>query len=228
MRGVEDYARAIELDSTVATYYNDRGWAYSELGQFENALTDLSRAVALDPAYARAFENRGTAYFRMKDWMHAVADYTAAIELTPTASLYDLHADSRLAAGDPVGADEDRKRGQQAAAPFPLGVPPLPVGVYRIGRGVSSPTLLSKVEPKYSERARQVGLEGTVVLYIVITSEGTPRDMSVVRSLGLGLDEAAMEAVSQWKFNPAVKDGKAVAVQATVEVNFRMLNAPAH
>jgi TonB family protein len=61
------------------------------------------------------------------------------------------------------------------------------------------------------------------VLYIVVDPQGNAVSPRVVKSMGLGLDEKAMEAVKQWKFKPGFKDGKAVSVAATVEVNFRLL-----
>jgi TonB family protein len=96
-------------------------------------------------------------------------------------------------------------------------------GVYRIGGGVSAPTLLFKVEPEYSEEARKAKFQGTVVLYVVVDEKGMPQQLRVLRPLGLGLDEKAIEAVQKWRFKPGVKDGKAVAVAATIEVNFRLL-----
>lgn len=96
-------------------------------------------------------------------------------------------------------------------------------GVYRIGGGVSAPQLVFKVEPEYSEEARKAKFSGTVVLYIVVDEKGYPRDLRVVRPLGLGLDEKAIEAVNKWRFKPGYKDGKPVAVAATIEVNFRLL-----
>jgi len=96
-------------------------------------------------------------------------------------------------------------------------------GVYRVGGGVSQPILVKKVEPEYSEEARKAKFQGTVVLSIIVDETGLPRNIRVVRLLGLGLDEKALEAVQKWRFRAAQKDGKAVAVYATVEVNFRLL-----
>jgi len=96
-------------------------------------------------------------------------------------------------------------------------------GVYRVGGGVTAPALLAKVEPEYSEEARKAKYQGTVLLYIEVDASGKATNIRVARSLGLGLDEKAIEAVKKWKFKPGYKDGKPVTVAATIEVNFRLL-----
>jgi TonB family protein len=95
-------------------------------------------------------------------------------------------------------------------------------GAYRVGGGVSAPRALYAPDPEYSEEARKAKWQGTVVLWVVIGPDGKPRDVRVQRSLGMGLDEKAIEAVRTWKFEPAKKDGQPVAVQVNVEVNFRL------
>ncbi len=96
-------------------------------------------------------------------------------------------------------------------------------GVYAPGGDVSTPILVLKVEPEYSDEARRAKLSGTVLLSIVVDANGMPRDIHVVRALGLGLDEKAIEAVQRWRFRPGMRHGKVVAVQAQVEVSFRLL-----
>jgi len=96
-------------------------------------------------------------------------------------------------------------------------------GAYRVGNGVTAPVVLYKKEPEYSEEARKAKYQGTVVLYIEVDPSGRAVNPRVVRSLGLGLDEKAMEAVRQWKFKPGYRDGKPVTVAATIQVNFRLL-----
>jgi TonB family protein len=96
-------------------------------------------------------------------------------------------------------------------------------GVFRIGGGVSAPVAVEKHEPQYSSEARINKYQGTVVLSIVIGADGIPLDFRVMRSLGLGLDQKAIEAVRQWRFKPGMKEDQPVSVKATVEVNFRML-----
>ena len=96
-------------------------------------------------------------------------------------------------------------------------------GAYRIGGGVSPPSIIYKVEPEYSEEARKAKFQGTVLLFVIVDEHGNPRDIKILRPLGLGLDQKAVEAVEKWKFSPGKKDGKPVPVQAQIEVNFRLL-----
>lgn len=107
---------------------------------------------------------------------------------------------------------------------FAFGKMPAAQSAYKIGSNVSPPRVATKVEPSYAEEARRASYEGTVVLFVVVDPNGVAREIKVLRPLGLGLDEKAIEAVTQWKFQPGMKDGEAVAVQATIEVNFRMLD----
>jgi TonB family protein len=95
-------------------------------------------------------------------------------------------------------------------------------GVFRVGGGVSAPKEIYAPEPEYSEEARKVKHMGIVVLQLVVGSDGLPRDIRVVRTLGLGLDEKAIEAVRKWRFEPAKKDGKPVAALVSVEVDFHL------
>lgn len=96
-------------------------------------------------------------------------------------------------------------------------------GIFRPGvGGVSAPRLISKIDPEYSPEARQAKYQGTVILSLIVTPDGRAYGIRVARSLGMGLDEKAVEAVRQWHFEPALKDGRPVAVAVDVEVNFRL------
>jgi TonB family protein len=95
-------------------------------------------------------------------------------------------------------------------------------GVYKVGGGISAPSVLIKGEPMYSEDARVAKYMGMVVLSVEIGTDGAPHNIRVVRGLGLGLSDAAVDAVSQWKFKPGTRDGVPVTVAATIEVNFRL------
>src|SRR5207302_11497878 len=98
--------------------------------------------------------------------------------------------------------------------------------IFRIGGDVTAPQLISKVEPSYSPQARQARYQGTVILNVVINEAGVPTDVTVVRSLGFGLDEEAVRAFKQWRFKPALRLGQPVSVYQPIEVNFA-LDAPA-
>jgi protein TonB len=93
----------------------------------------------------------------------------------------------------------------------------------RGGRGVTPPQLVYKVEPEFSEEARKAKHQGVVVLTIEVDSGGNVRNVKVRQSLGLGLDEKAIEAVSHWRFRPGILDGKPVTTEAIVQVNFQLL-----
>jgi protein TonB len=94
---------------------------------------------------------------------------------------------------------------------------------YAIGAGVSAPSIIHKVEPEYSEEARKAKWQGTVTLSVIVDQTGHPRDIKVAQALGLGLDQKAIEAVEKWLFKPGLKDGKPVAVYATIQVTFHLL-----
>lgn len=95
-------------------------------------------------------------------------------------------------------------------------------GPYTIGSGVSMPRAIYAPEPEFSEEARRIKHQGEVTLVATIGSDGHPRNLIVVRSLGMGLDEKALEAVRTWRFDPARKDGHPVAVQMQIIVNFHL------
>ena len=95
-------------------------------------------------------------------------------------------------------------------------------GVFHVGGGVSAPRPIYDPDPDYSEEARKAHWQGTVLLWVVVGPDGKVHDVKVSRSLGLGLDEKAVEAVRIWKFDPARKNGQPVAVEMTIEVNFHM------
>ena len=99
---------------------------------------------------------------------------------------------------------------------------PLPEGVYRPGKGVTSPEIVSHTDPEYSEEARIARLTGTVTLSFIVGEDGKVRDVHIATSPGLGLSEKAIEAVSSWRCKPGLKDGMPVAVAMDAEMNFRL------
>jgi len=89
--------------------------------------------------------------------------------------------------------------------------------------GASNPKLIYSPDPEFSEEARKAKYQGVVVLKVLVGADGRVHNAQVARSLGMGLDEKALETVRLWKFEPArTKDGRAVDVYASIEVNFRL------
>lgn len=95
-------------------------------------------------------------------------------------------------------------------------------GPFKPGSGIEPPTLLREVKPLYTDEARRRSIVGNVVLEIVVRRDGTVGNLRVIRSLGAGLDERALEAVRQWRFSPARRQGAPVDVIVEVSVEFRL------
>ena len=95
-------------------------------------------------------------------------------------------------------------------------------GPRRIGGGVSAPQLIYSVEPEFSEEARKAKVAGNVLVNLWVDTNGLPSHVRVIRGVGMGLDEKAVEAVRQYRFKPAMESGKPVLVELNVEVNFQI------
>jgi TonB family protein len=96
-------------------------------------------------------------------------------------------------------------------------------GVYQIGGGVSAPVAIFTPEAEFSDEARRAKYQGVCLISLIVDAQGNPQGPRVIRALGMGLDEKALEAVRKYKFKPAMKDGRtAVPVRITIEVNFRL------
>jgi TonB family protein len=95
-------------------------------------------------------------------------------------------------------------------------------GVFHVGGGVSPPVPIYKPEPEFSEEARKAKYQGVCTLGLIVGTDGRPSNIRVLSSLGMGLDEKAIEAVKNWKFEPAMKDGHPVRVEVAVEVDFHL------
>jgi TonB family protein len=95
--------------------------------------------------------------------------------------------------------------------------------VYKVGDGVTSPRVIYKVDPVYTEEARQQKIAGSTLLSVIVGTDGMAHDINISKSLDPGLDRSAAEAVQQWHFEPGSLNGEPVAVRAVIEVNFRLL-----
>jgi protein TonB len=122
-----------------------------------------------------------------------------------------------------IGAGDDGGIGNQRGPGFG---PEDGGGVAVIGGAsgsITAPRVLYQVDPEFSEEARKAKYQGTVVLTIEVGEDGRPHGFRILRGLGLGLDEKAIEAVAQWKFRPAMRNGRPIRAPARIEVNFRLL-----
>jgi TonB family protein len=97
------------------------------------------------------------------------------------------------------------------------------VGPYVVGGSVKGPVITLQPLPAYTEEARKARCEGIVLLQAVFRKDGAIDSFKVIRSLGYGLDESAIQTIStKWRFKPGTKDGTPVDVQANIEVSFRL------
>jgi len=101
---------------------------------------------------------------------------------------------------------------------------PRPLGTRGIAQGpdISAPRLMAHPAPQYGQASREAGIQGAVVLYVVIGIDGTPSEVLVYQHLSPDLDDEAVRTVRQWRFTPGKRNGQAVALSVTIEVNFRL------
>ena len=96
-------------------------------------------------------------------------------------------------------------------------------GLYQVGGRISAPVAISSPDPEFSDEARRAKYQGVCVVSLIVDAQGNPQNIHVVRTLGMGLDEKAIEAVQKWKFKPAMKDGRTpVPVMITVQIDFHL------
>jgi protein TonB len=93
---------------------------------------------------------------------------------------------------------------------------------FRMGKGVTAPRLIYQTDPEFSEEARKAKYQGNCVLGLIVDPSGHPTNIRVLNALGMGLDQKAIDSVKNWRFEPGKKDGRGVAVEIAVEVDFHL------
>jgi TonB family protein len=231
------YTRALE--------YGDRPEIYPALFAIGmNAWHKQDTAVALDSlrrasAIARNGNDAGRAVTWMANIQAAQPETSAAAESSYRTALSTEKPDSleqavtldffaRYLREQNRGPEADALSARSAEIHKALagGVSPKSgpmTAVFKVGKDIAAPKLLTKVEPSYSEDARYAQVQGTVTLYVVIDTDGMAKDVRVLKSVGYGLDEKAVEAVGKWTFQPGTRGGEAVRVEAQIEINFRLM-----
>ncbi len=223
---IADLSQAIGLKPGNLSYYLHRADAYRAKGDCEPAIADYSEVIRRAPSEA-AYSGRAACRTQSGDAAGAADDERAIEQMkagnvppVPFAPIPSPPPRGVVPTGVGGGIGSGRGGGEGWKLPA---AGPSPVNVYRIGRGVSQPSILFKIEPEYSEEARRAKWQGPVTLSVVVSEFGEVTDVKVLRSLGLGLDEEATEAVQKWVFKPGQKDGQPVAVYATIQVTFHLL-----
>ncbi len=212
--------------------------AYTTLGVFAFIRKDLAaaeelfrKAQLIDPAKASA-ATMWMAMVRQRENRIAEAEalFQSALAVQPAnsqdaATTMELYAYMLEHANrsDEATVMKDRAMAIRKQVETAVYAPAARVDAHKIGGDVKAPSLFSKVEPAYTDEARAARYQGTVVLSVEIHQDGKAHNIRVVRGLGLGLNEQAMHAVSQWQFLPGTKGGQPVPVRATIEVNYRLM-----
>jgi len=139
------------------------------------------------------------------------------------AAVEDLRVRVRLKKlGTGVSALGEVEREQQVIDLFASGWPPGRTDPLRVGGDVKAPVNTTRVNPIYPEEARAKRIQGIGILEVLIDKTGIVKDATVLKRLPYGLSEAAVEAVRQWTFVPATKDGQAVDAVFNLTINFRL------
>ena len=106
---------------------------------------------------------------------------------------------------------------------IPDGPPPVePTGPIRVGGDVKPPVKINAPAPQYTEIARKARIQGVVIVEAIIEKDGTVSNVKVLKGLPMGLDQAAVDAVKSWRFQPATLNGKPVAVIYNLTINFQL------
>lgn len=181
----------------------------------------LKASTGTPPKAAKQQFTPPTVIVQQKSKLMIEPTVIADIKTPPNAQLGDplsklMTPSNGVGVGGGIGSGSGGGVGSGHGGP---GVGP---GIFHVGDGVSPPRPIFTPEPEFSEEARKAKFQGVVVLTIIVGTDGRVHSPRVARSLGMGLDEKAIETVKIWKFDPSKKDGRAVAVEMNVEVGFNL------
>jgi TonB family protein len=205
----------------VARVLQQRSVAERQAGNLLGAESDSRRALAIVTA---AFVDKPPAAQAAADLAdvllaeHRTGEAEQMLALAQKTFETSLGSASMLATGVAARRAAVLKQlGRVSEAAVPA------AAVYKSGGDVSAPRMTSHVGPEYSEEARANKLQGSIQVSLVVDVTGAPTQIAILHPLGMGLDEKAIEAISQWKFTPGQKNGSPVPVFTQVEVTFHLL-----
>ena len=201
--------KSVEAQSWLGIAYERRGDQLLKSGETDQAIEAYRNALASVPEDAFWHEHLAVALEKKGDRDAALKEYQTATRMLPLDG--GLQKQYERISGGPQGAD-DANSGKVRMGEHPE----------KVGGTVSAPIPIYKPEPRYSDRARNARLQGTLKLWVVIDSGGNVSDTTAIEVLGLGLDANAIETVRTWKFRPARRNGIPVPVKVSVEIVFRL------
>jgi TonB family protein len=152
-------------------------------------------------------------------WQHYAQAHLLAHASAPTAATTVAQAPPIVGIDGPQAISAAASADQHPTADL-AGEP-----LRKIGGGVSAPTIIYQVEPQFSDQARAAKFNGLVTVQLILNAQGVPENVHVIRGVGMGLDENAVEAVRQYRFQPAKENGNPVPVLLNVEVNFQFFRS---
>lgn len=181
----------------------------------------LKASTGTPPKAAKQQFTPPTVLVQQKSKLMIEPTVVADLKTPPTMQVGDplsklMTPSNGVGVGGGIGSNDGGGVGSGRGGP---GVGP---GIYHVGDGVSPPRAIYTPEPEFSEEARKAKYQGVVVLNIIVGTDGRVHSPRVIRSLGMGLDEKALEGVKTWKFDPSKKDGRPVAVEMNIEVAFNL------
>lgn len=183
-------------------------------GENDAAISEYREAIALRPSEARYHAGLGSALDLKGNSMSALEEYRLAHQLDPKNGPFRLMYDG-------LAEEVESMRLARQMVPdtsLESAEGPRPYGAY----SAIAPIPADRPDPDYTAEARHKGIHGTVILRIIVDATGKVSSVRLVKSIGFGLDEKAIEAVSKWRYKPATRSGKPVAVRMTVETSFRL------
>jgi TonB family protein len=212
--GVKNYDRADELAQRALKLSPTGSTAVHALVLEGNIKQAQDLAGAAESDYLRAL---GIAEANSPDAAYVMETYAVLMRAQARGGEADAMASSAAAIRSRHIAELSRRLNAQGVSQASSDSPS------KVGNGVAPPHLIFKQEPQYSEEARIAKIQGTVVLTVTIGVNGRITQAALAKSVGFGLDEQALDAVTQWVFKPGARDGLPVPVMAQIEVNFRLL-----
>jgi|GEM_PF-3574312 len=239
---LETYDTVLSLDPQYYVGYFDRAGLKAKKQDYAGAIADMTKAIELNPNEPDAFGFRGRFKWYLKDTAGAVADTCRALELNPKDPVWLLERGFMLMkTGDPAAARKDINKvleiepGNQKAldllkqleptaaanGPAPAASKPAAAPAVRVESSMIQPKLIKHVEPEYPAVAQTARVEGIVILEATIDKTGQVVETKILRSIPL-LDDAAVAAVKQWRYEPYMLNGAPVKFITTVTVRFSL------